>query len=389
MRDPVRSALTLLALLAAAAPAVSTASAQQGDASSVTVGTATAARGATATGVITVPAGSDSGYAMPVAVINGVRPGPVVAFVAGSHGTEYTSIVAMQRLIPRLDAARLTGTVIVVPLVNVASFLSMTPHLNPVDRKSMNGNYPGDAAGTQTQRALALLTADVVDPATVVVDLHGGDLDENLRPYSYWFRGGRAAQDSAGLRLALAFGLDHVIVTDVDPAAPATGRSLSGQALVRGKTVLVAEAGRSGIVAPADVDALVDGSLSVLAELGMIERRAPRVRRCGPSFDCVVQAVGARPARHPVWLDGAGARLAADSAGFFFASVDRDTRVTRGALLGYTTDFLGRRTGEIRSPIDGVVSFIRGVPSMWPHATLASVLPVLEAPRPWRAPAPQ
>lgn len=84
-----------------------------------------------------------------------------------------------------------------------------------------------------------------------------------------------------------------------------------------------------------------------------------------------------------MWLDGTGARIAADSAGVFIASVDRDTRVKKGQLLGYTTDFLGRKTGEIRSPIDGLVTFIRGVPSMWPHATLVNVLPVLAAPKAW------
>jgi len=63
--------------------------------------------------------------------------------------------------------------------------------------------------------------------------------------------------------------------------------------------------------------------------------------------------------------------------------------VAKGQLLGYTTDFLGRKTGEIRSPIDGLVTFVRGVPSMWPRATLANVLPVLSAPSPWKAPAPR
>jgi len=347
-----------------------TAGAQQQQSSSFSVGSATAQRGTTATGVIAVPAGSDSALDIPVAVIHGVRPGPIVAFVAGSHGTEYSSIIAMQRLIPRIDAAKLAGTVIIVPIINIASWTSMTPHMNPIDRKSMNGGYPGDASGTQTQRALAAITAQVVTPADVVVDLHGGDLDENLRPYSYWFRGGKAAQDSAALKLIMAFGLDHVIVTDVDPAAPNAGRSLSGQALVRGKTVLVAEAGRSGVVAPSDVTSLVDGSLNVLAALKMLER----------SYT---------PMRRPMWLDGAGARIAADSAGVFIASVDRDARVAKGQLLGYTTDFLGRKTGEIRSPIDGLVTFVRGVPSMWPRATLANVLPVLSAPAPWKAPAPR
>jgi predicted deacylase len=364
MLDLVRRGVALTVLL----PAV--ALAQQSDNATFTVGTAAAQSGMAATGVISVPPGSDSALAIPVAVIHGAHAGPVVAFVAGSHGTEYSSIIAMQQLISRIDPARLTGTVIIVPLINIASFEAMTPHLNPVDHKSMNGNYPGDANGTQTQRALALIASQVVAPAAVVVDLHGGDLDENLRPYSYWFRGGRAAQDSAGLRLALAFGLDHIIVTDVNPDAPGTGRSLSGQALVRGKTVLVAEAGRSGAVTPADLTALINGSLNVLGALRMLDRPAP-------------------PVAHPVWLNGAGPRIVADSAGVFFASVDRDARVKQGDLLGYTTDFFGRKTGETRSPIDGLVTFIRGVPSVWPHATLANVLPMLTTPPPWRAPQPQ
>ena len=65
-----------------------------------------------------------------------------------------------------------------------------------------------------------------------------------------------------------------------------------------------------------------------------------------------------------------------------------DDRVTKGELLGYTTDFLGRKTGEIKSPIDGFVTYIRGVPSMWPKAALANVAPVLSEPAPWKAPAP-
>src|SRR5206468_9918995 len=126
-------------------------SAQAGNAPTFTVGSATASRGTTATGTIDVPAGSDSALHIPVAVIHGARPGPVVAFVAGSHGTEYSSIIAMQRLIPRVNAATLRGTVIIVPIINIASWTSMTPHVNPIDRKGMNSSYPGDASGTQTQ----------------------------------------------------------------------------------------------------------------------------------------------------------------------------------------------------------------------------------------------
>ena len=332
------------------------------------VGTSTASPGATSYGAISIPAGSDSALKIAVAVIRGTKPGPTVAFVSGSHGTEYTSIIAMQRLIGRIDAKQLSGTVIIAPLLNVASFTSMTPHVNPIDRKGMNSSYPGDANGTQTDRALAAVAKEIVGPADVVVDLHGGDLDEDLRPYSYWYRGGKAAQDSAGLKLVMAFGLDHVIVSDVDPTSPTAGRSLSGYALTHGKTVLIAEAGRSGIVAPADLSFLIDGSLSVLGELKMLPRQPSHVLK-------------------PVWLAGAGRRIAADSAGVFEAVVARDARVTTGQVLGHLTDFLGRPAGDIRSPIDGLVTFIRGVPSVWPKATLVNVAPILPTPGNWTPPA--
>src|SRR5690349_17035012 len=63
-----------------------------------TVGTATAAPGTRARGVIHVPPGVDAGYDIPVLVIHGVNPGPVLAVVSGAHGTEYASIIAVQML---------------------------------------------------------------------------------------------------------------------------------------------------------------------------------------------------------------------------------------------------------------------------------------------------
>ena len=87
-----------------AALLASSARAQQQQSSAFTVGSAMAQRGTSATGVIAVPAGADSALDIPVAVIHGARPGPTVAFVAGSHGTEYSSIIAIQRLIPRIPS---------------------------------------------------------------------------------------------------------------------------------------------------------------------------------------------------------------------------------------------------------------------------------------------
>jgi uncharacterized protein len=330
------------------------------------VGSATARRGETAYGELRVPRAVDAAAAIPVAVIHGTKPGRVVAFVAGSHGTEYASSVALSRFIGQVDPARLSGTVIVLPLLNVASFEQMIVHLNPIDGKGMNSQYPGTLNGTETQRALALVSSEVVEPADVIVDLHGGDLDEDLRSYSYWTRTGDPAQDEAAHALVMAFGLDHIILRDIDAANAASTRSLGGYALSRGKTVLVAEAGRSGLVLPADVDALVGGCLNVLGALKLIDRQV-------------------KPPVKPVWVTP-GNRVQADRTGMFFATTARDTVVKEGDVLGFETDYLGRRVGDVRAPVAGLVTFIRGVPSMWVGATLANVSPVLAQPPTYKKP---
>jgi predicted deacylase len=332
----------------------------------VKVGTAVADPGKVAYGEIVVPAGIDAGMSMSVAVIHGAKPGKVVAFVAGSHGTEYASSVALSRLIARINPAALSGSAIVLPMMNVASFEQMTVHLNPTDKKGMNASYPGKSDGTQSERALALVAQQVVEPADIVIDLHGGDLDESLRPYSYWTRTGNAPQDEASRALVLAFGLDHIILRDIDSTSPNSIRSLGGYTLSRGKTMIVAEAGRSGLVLDDDVNALINGCLNVLGSLKMIARPVT-------------------PVAKPVWVT-AGSRVAADKVGMFFATAARGTVVAEGAVVGYMTDFLGRRTGDIKAPVGGLVTFIRGVPSTWVGATLVNISPVIASPPPYKKP---
>ena len=92
-------------------------------AADLTVGTAVAKSGQRATGFIQVSAGADAASSIPVIVINGASAGPKLALVAGSHGTEYASIVALTKLAQSVDPAQLSGALVIVPLVNGSSFL--------------------------------------------------------------------------------------------------------------------------------------------------------------------------------------------------------------------------------------------------------------------------
>ena len=71
--------------------------------------------------------------------------GPVLALVSGAHGTEYTSIIAIEKLINLLDPSQIAGTVILVPLVNIQSFEQKVPHVNPIDNKSMKPLLPWES----------------------------------------------------------------------------------------------------------------------------------------------------------------------------------------------------------------------------------------------------
>src|SRR6266487_5494137 len=262
-----------------------------------TVGTVTATRGQKALGVLKVPAGSDGGYDMPVAVVHGARPGPVLAVASGAHGSEYASILAVQRLIETVNPADVSGTLILLPLINVPSFEKITPHVNPTDNKSMNRFYPGDPNGTQTDRASFVVTKEVVEQCDHLIDLHGGDLDENLRPYSYWTVTGNQKQDEASRAMVLAFGLDHIIVSADRPKDPNASRYLENTASTRGKPSFTAEAGRSGPVDTNDATLLAQGVQNVMAHLKMTKRAAP-------------------PVRNPVWVENI-VTIAADQNGMF------------------------------------------------------------------------
>jgi predicted deacylase len=323
------------------------------DRATFTVGTATAARGQKATGTIEVPAGSDAALSIPVAVFHGAKPGPVLALVAGSHGTEYTSIIALVKLIGMLNPAEISGTVIIVPLINIPSFEQKVPHLNPVDRKSMNRWYPGKMDGTQTDRASFLITKQVVEQCDHLIDLHGGDLDESLRPYSYWTKTGNEKQDQISREMVLAFGLDHIIISADRPKDPQASRYLENTATTRGKPSITAEAGYAGTVETDDVAALVNGSLSVMRYLKMLS-----------GTPAVIE--------HPVWIEKV-VTIASEQTGMFYPLVRRGTYVEQGMKVGYVTDYLGKVIYEARSPVAGVVLYVCAVPSMTKGATIANV----------------
>jgi predicted deacylase len=197
------------------------------------------------------------------------------------------------------------------------------------------------------------MTKAVVEKSDYLIDLHGGDLDENLRPYSYWTVTGNAKQDEVSRGMVLAFGLDHIIIAGDRPKDPNASRYLENTASTRGKPSFAAEAGRSGPVEENDVALLVTGVLNVMGHLKMTRQ--------------VVKPVAA-----PVWIERI-ITVASDHDGIFYPAVPRDAPVTKGAKLGSVTDYLNQPVAQIVAPESGTIMFVRALPTLRKGDTIASI----------------
>ena len=311
----------------------------------ITVGGVAAAPGRIVSGTLEIAARQgDSGTSVPFTIINGMSRGPVLALIAGTHGMEYVPIVALQRLRGAIDPNTLRGAVLMVHVANMPSFLGRTIYYSPVDGKNLNRVYPGKADGTISERIAEVITREVIAASTHVVDLHCGDGNESLRPYSYWITTGDAKVAEAGRAMALAFGLDHIVVDRERPADPAASVYTSNTAITRGKPALTTETGGMGIVDEESLQLVENGVAGLMRHLGMREE-------------------GPKPIVAPILLQR-NEVLRAGFTGLFYAAVEKGHTVAKGTVLGRVTDFHGRMLEEIVSPFDGEVLYVVGTPAM-------------------------
>jgi hypothetical protein len=78
-----------------------------------------------------------------------------------------------------------------------------------------------------------------------------------------------------------------------------------------------------------------------------------------------------RPVAKPVWVEVTS--VASDYNGVFFPQVPRDAHVKKGDRIGVVRDYLSRPIADINAPEDGIIMFIRALPSLKKGDTIASI----------------
>ena len=174
-----------------------------------TLGTASAERGEMDTGRLEVGETRDgSPFGLPVAVLNGANPGKTLYVQAASDGDELNGVGVLQRLVPRLDPTELSGTILIVGIVNYHGF-QVAEHRNPIDDTKMNRAYPGSESGTSSER-IAHATFEAATRADLVLDLHQGSTSRMIDEARVRC-GSRHRLHDECLELAKVFGCGYVL----------------------------------------------------------------------------------------------------------------------------------------------------------------------------------
>jgi predicted deacylase len=273
-------------------------------------------------------------YRFPCVDITGERAGPRVCVTAGVHVNEVSSIEAAIRLESCFTPATLRGRVSILPVVNQPALYQYTEYTSPVDGKNINFSFPGRPDGSFSEALCHALLYEWAAGADVYVDLHGGDLREDVAKFVMFQRVGDAAVDTRRAALAACFDADFIVALEPSLVG-APGRAITARAAMGGDGVMP-EAGAHGVIDADSVDYHVRGVLNLARRLGMVDG-AP-----------------ASPSRRQIRCDRyVWVRCPAD--GWLSPAVEPGDRVERGQRMGVVRDVFGSPAGEISAPETGYV----------------------------------
>jgi len=278
-------------------------------------------------------------HKIPVMLVNGVGSGPTVVINGGEHGSEYNGPAGVLELMKTLEPGDVDGKVILVPMVNTLAFEARWMHGNPIDYRDLTGYYveeiPRGGSGPPkiTYYVTTTFYREVLSQADYRLNLHGGDIEEDLLTGTMYRMTGDEEKDRLNLELCRAFGWEWIRESLPRP---------SGSSMKFPVTVGT-EAGGMGRCQSDIVGEVVRGCRNVLMKLGMMKGEPvvpPKARVFNPYH------------------------MYAEHGGFFISNVRAGDMVEEGQTLGVIKDLFGETLEEIVVPTDGVIHMVTS-PAIW------------------------
>jgi predicted deacylase len=257
-----------------------------------------------------------SELAMGVVVVHGPHPGPVLCLTAGVHGDEVNGIEVVRRLLADLDPARVSGTVVGVPIVNPHGFRRGSRYAP--DRRDLNRHFPGRRYGSAASRIAHALFEQVVRRCDHLLDFHTGSLERTNYPHA---RGDLEVPGVAELVL-----------------------SLDGWLVLQHQ-------GRPGTLRRAATDA---GIATLTFEVGGPVRLDEEAVRQTLEAVRRMPGLGATRARRaPVEVYGRSRWVRVDDGGLLLTRVTPGDRIKKDQILGVVVDPIASQESVVRAPAPG------------------------------------
>lgn len=280
-------------------------------------------------------------FQIPVIILEGNRPGPVLLIEACTHGDEQEGTVAVLETAKKLQDGDFAGTVVGIPALNMEAFAQFS-RTSITDGANLNRIYPGNKSSYISHRVAAEYIDRIVKNVDFSILFHGGGQVLHLEPI-VGYASGDSSLAKTSQEMAKAFNFKYQWKLDV----PFTG-VISKVMEDHNVPYIVPECGsQCGRLYDweKNVQLEVDGIRNVMAYLKMI----PEVQIEAVEMEHVILHY-----------------LHSKNGGIHHIVKKQNEFVKEGEVLTYIEDIFGNVIEEIKAPFDGIVNGFWSVPVIRP-----------------------
>lgn len=269
---------------------------------------------------------------LPIMITNGAHDGPVLLLISGIHGAEYNPVESNIRFQQMLKPEELHGAVISCTVTNVGAFNTRTTFINPIDGKDISSNFPGKEDGTISEKVAWVVNNEMIKKCDYMIDMHGGDFIEDLRPMTIQLVTGEKSIDDQIAQMVRCFAGQYTLLRFKERL----GSSPAGTAALMGKPSFIVESGRVGTIDESDVKFYLDGLTNMLKLLKMLPGEAKM---------------------HDHTILQKARLVMLKRGGIWHPKKLVSEKFEKGDLLGVVTDVFGETVEEVKASMHGVVLF--------------------------------
>jgi hypothetical protein len=304
---------------------------------------------------------------IPLVVVHGADPGPVLFLKGCQHGDEVIGALIAREVAATVDPTALRGTLLIVPIANVPAFLTRSRGFSLEERGPLNMGYsfPGNKNGPLTDRIAYTLFHEVVLRSNYVIDLHAGLTGAVIYPFTYVVPSdNKYGTLEAREGIAKASGLPYVFRVSRERAShfffrPGPGDydvTFGGQCDQKKIPRVLVEMGEGGKITDEFVPVGIKAISNILKHLKMLPGKPELLLGKQRVFENYKQ-------------------VRANRGGTLWMQMKVNAQVKKGDLLGRIYGPLDVME-EIVSPIDGVVLRVMTNAIVYPGAEVAWIIEV-------------